>query len=89
MKQIKCQNCSANIDIDKLNHELYCPYCNTKYSLDDNTNKETSRNIQHVNINQQREPLSTKHALIGILLFFICWPIGVIYLISKYRKKKD
>jgi len=88
MKQIKCQNCSANIDIDKLRNELYCPYCNTKYSLDDN------ESTQHINtpipeIKQSKETISTKHALIGILLFFICWPVGLIYLISKSKKKKD
>ena len=79
MKQVKCENCGANID------ETICPYCNTRYNLD---KKEIEENVlQQVN---NTTPLDRPKISVGltVFLFIFYWPVGLIYLISKKQKQK-
>lgn len=83
MKQIKCENCGANI------YDTICPYCNTKYNLDKKELQESTTQQAVVSLNKINSLERPKiNVGIAILLFILYWPIGLIYIANKIQKTK-
>ena len=96
VKNIKCNNCSANLSLDDNLRTLTCPYCGSvKYFEEDKSPNEelykSKLTVESLTNSSYIPPRPKVHVLLAIVLFCsYFWP-GVIYLciINSQQKKWD
>ena len=65
MVKLKCSSCGGNIEVDEKSSQKFCPYCGTKYELDQPTNNTTIINnttINYVSSPETQNPISQNNS---------------------------
>ena len=102
LKEIKCQNCGAKLEVGLEDHEVTCKYCNTKFTIDDEYSKsyKTAKGILDAQTKQAEEYIKNhpeetklKKIIIGIsiviLLCIIMFSIYQVIDVMKFDKKAE
>ena len=96
MKVMKCEDCGARLEYDKVTGKAKCPYCGAEHSDDNKTEHGIDKDVQAINdfvgkvekdINEASSK-SSVNILVLVLLFVFCWPLAIVYLIIKMGKDK-
>lgn len=88
MKSDKCTSCGANIESLKTENAVVCPYCGTKYSLNN-----ASQKTEEVKQPTETSTFIPKRPKINVFLcLFLCWlgfvPV-VIYVVWMNHKQEE
>ena len=97
MKKLECESCGGMMNIDENKEFATCPYCNTKYKLNEDKNiyiklDEDTKNIlknKTKTIGKISALIMIPHTIIGIIIFIISISIFIFIGTNIYKTEKS
>ena len=96
MKKLKCDNCGADIEVDESKDYGVCPYCKTKYQLNETKNIKISMDDNTKSVMDERMKVAKSFSkmamipfIIGVVVFILIAVIGFNAVRTTEKKSEE